>query len=144
MWFLTSVPLAMSTRIRTPQRTVLGEREQVKSSQVEQTLRDVCFTRFGFCGFISVSFNSRGHVILSVWTMYYVKKKVKFFSLLDLCCSLAISFHRDLIGSRSRVLCCSDVAKVLDVWWFLTVPRRKIPASLSDIVVFRYDSGFQV
>lgn len=94
LWF------PVSTRIRTPQRTVLGEREQVITSQVEQTLRDECFTHFDFCGFISVSFDSRGHVILSVWTMYYVKKKVKFFSLLDLCCSLAISFHRDLIGPQ--------------------------------------------
>lgn len=68
----------VSTRIRTPQRTVHREREQVVTSQVEQTLWDECFTHFGFCGFISVSFDSRGHVILSVWTMYYVKKKVKF------------------------------------------------------------------
>lgn len=60
-------------------------------SQVELTVRDECITHYGFYGFIGVSFDSRGYVILLVWTMYYLKKKVKrLFPLLDLCCSLVI------------------------------------------------------
>lgn len=62
------------------------------------SLRDECFTHYGSYGFVSVSFDSRGHVVLSVWTVYYLKKKVKTTLCLTCVSVLVILFHMALIG----------------------------------------------